>query len=134
MSLRVWNRLSVADHHEALRRWARGTFGVEAAVELLIRGFGGRFAEPGNAWIHTDGPIAWVDFPAISDGVGPLSGGERRYLLITTSIAGITVPLNMAEIAYLDNDLVELILRGLAHAHGTGPAFDRLHNATRGTW
>ena len=109
----------------------------------LVRGRGGRGAvdpwvwrsvrEPGNAWIHTDGPYAWVDFPAMSDGVGPLSGGERRYLLMTTSISGITVPLNLAEIAYLDNDLVDLILRGLAHAYGTGAPFDRLDNAMRET-
>ena len=78
------------------------------------------------------GLYAWVDFPAMSDGVGPLSGGERRYLLMTTSISGITVPLNLAEIAYLDNDLVDLILRGLAHAYGTGAPFDRLDNASEG--
>jgi hypothetical protein len=32
-----------------LREWARGMYATEAAVELLVRSFGGRFADAGPA-------------------------------------------------------------------------------------
>lgn len=37
--------------YASLRAWARGSYGDEAAVELLIRSFGGRFALPGSPWV-----------------------------------------------------------------------------------
>ena len=36
----------VSEHHARLRAWAKGIYGMEAATELLIRGFDGRFADP----------------------------------------------------------------------------------------
>lgn len=41
-----------------LRAWARGNYAYEAAVELLMRNFGGRFAEgdgPGAGWMNGRG-------------------------------------------------------------------------------
>jgi len=40
-------------HADDLRAWARGMYTTEAATELLLRAFGGKFAAPGNPWIHT---------------------------------------------------------------------------------
>lgn len=81
-------------HADDLRAWARGMYATEAATELLLRAFGGKFAAPGNPWIHTsteaEGPgqvRAWIDFASIPDEVGPLSGGERRFLMLAASLA-----------------------------------------------
>lgn len=59
---------------EQLRAWAAGMYHTEAAVELLIRGMGGRFARPENRWIIKEAgtrgslePRYWVDFEAIPD-------------------------------------------------------------------
>lgn len=59
-------------HADDLRAWAKGMYTIEAATELLIRGFGGKFSAPGNPWVHTSsetqGPgqvSAWIDFAAI---------------------------------------------------------------------
>jgi hypothetical protein len=36
-----------------LRDWAQGCYSTEAAVDLLIRTYGGRFAESGQPWLRT---------------------------------------------------------------------------------
>jgi len=81
--------------HEDLRAWAKGMHTTAAAVELLIRGFGGRFAASGNPWIPWIQPREhighWVDLAAIPGNIGELSSGERAYLLITASI-GLGAP------------------------------------------
>lgn len=56
-------------HAEDLRRWAKGTYTTEAATELLLRAFNGRFAEPGNPWIHTP----------VTTGHGTDQGGVDRF-------------------------------------------------------
>lgn len=35
-----------------LRPWAKGLDPLVAAVEVLVRAFDGRFANPGSPWIH----------------------------------------------------------------------------------
>ncbi len=51
---------------EALRAWAKGMYTTEAAAELLIRGFGGRFAQTAYPWIHQgEGGGYWIDLAAI---------------------------------------------------------------------
>ena len=40
-------RVSRAAVIDGLRRWARGAYAEEAAVELLVRSFGGRFCSTG---------------------------------------------------------------------------------------
>jgi len=73
--------------NQDLRAWAKGMHTTAAAVELLIRGFVGRFAAPGQPWIQPREHIGrWADLEAISDNIGALSNGERAYLLITASI------------------------------------------------
>ncbi|WP_423185100.1 hypothetical protein [Arthrobacter sp. NyZ413] len=110
---------------DAFRAWAKGSYTIEAATELLLRAFGGRFAAPGNPWVHvdsTDGDhpkTAWIDFEAIPEHTGPLSGGERRLLAIAASIAE-DVPIVLGDvIPGLDRDVLDLVLAALAHAGGS---------------
>jgi hypothetical protein len=45
-----------------LRNWARGCHSTEAAVELLIKARGGRFADAGQPWLRTDDRgITWLE-------------------------------------------------------------------------
>lgn len=107
----------------SLRAWARGSYGDEAAVELLIRSFGGRFALPGWPWVA---PLArpdeyWLDAEAISPATGNLSGGERRVLAVVAALAD-NQPLerNLAEVmSGVDRGHQTLILAALRHAGGS---------------
>jgi hypothetical protein len=99
---------------------------IEAATELLIRGFGGKFAAPGNAWVHTSaeaqGPgqvSAWIDFASIPEEAGVLSGGERRFLLLAASLAE-DVPVSLGDlVSGLDRENLDLLLAAIAHAGGS---------------
>lgn len=113
-------------HADDLRAWAKGMYTIEAATELLIRAFGGKFAAPGNPWVHTSaepqGPgqvSAWIDFAAIPDETGVLSGGERRFLLLAASLAE-NVPVVLGDLVPgLDRDNLDLVLAAIAHAGGS---------------
>ena len=48
----------IQEHHDQLRAWAKGIYSLEA-TELLIRGFGGRFADPGCPWVHPTASGHW---------------------------------------------------------------------------
>ncbi|MET3803951.1 hypothetical protein ABIB25_000937 [Nakamurella sp. UYEF19] len=107
-----------------------------AATELLIRGFGGRFAGAEQPWIHAssseDGQPhgAWIDFDVVPDRAGPLSSGERAYLLIAASIGSEQVQVNLSdEISRLGREHLDLVLAAIAHAAGShqhsGLTFDR---------
>lgn len=73
---------------QELRAWAAGSYTVEAATELLLRAFHGRFAQPGHPWIRLDGGY-WVDFDGITDETtGVYSGGERRVLAVVAPLGG----------------------------------------------
>src|SRR4051812_14435537 len=101
-----------------LRSWARGSYDLEAGVELLLRAYNGRFARQGQPWIRTEGGTSWVDFVAIPDYVGGLSGGERRFLLLVASLAGGT-PVDLADaVSTLDRPTLDLVLAALSHAAG----------------
>lgn len=113
-------------HADDLRVWAKGMYTIEAATELLIRGFGGKFSAPGNPWVHTSsepqGPgqvSAWIDFAAIPEEAGVLSGGERRFLLLAASLAE-DVPVVLGDVVPgLDRDNLDLVLAAIAHAGGS---------------
>lgn len=113
-------------HADDLRAWARGMYTTEAATELLLRAFGGKFAEPGNPWIHRstgpEGPnqvSAWIDFASIPEEVGPLSGGERRFLMLAASLAE-DVPVVLGDlVSGLDRENLDLVLAAIAHAGGS---------------
>lgn len=115
-----------------LRAWAKGSYPLEAAVELLVRGFGGRFAHRGNPWIEdadTDRP--WVNAEAMTDDeLGALSGGEKRFLRIVRSLAG-GEPVDLNEdIPGLDRGVLQLVIAAIAHSggshqHGSEMTFDQ---------
>ncbi len=104
--------------HEDLRAWAKGIHTSGAAVELLIRGFGGRFAAPGNPWIQPREHIGhWADLEAIPGNIRALSSGERAYLLITASIGLFT---------YGSGNQVHDLGRDSCRGSDTGPQLARL--------
>jgi|ThiBio_1000_plan_1041568.scaffolds.fasta_scaffold03186_6 hypothetical protein len=105
----------------ALRAWAKGSYPIEAAVELLVRGFDGRFAGPGNPWIQdAGGARPWLNAAAMTDDeMAPLSGGEQRFLRIVRSLAG-GEPVRLGDdIPGLDRVRMQLLLAALAHAAGS---------------
>ncbi|UKA62277.1 hypothetical protein [Arthrobacter sp. FW306-04-A] len=108
-------------HADGLRAWAKGSFPCEAATELLLRGFGGRFAAPGNPWIGTDefSGASWIDFASIPEYAGRVSNGEWGFLMFAASMAE-GVPVNLAEIVTVVNrESVALLLASIAHASGS---------------
>ncbi|VXC44198.1 conserved hypothetical protein [Arthrobacter sp. 9V] len=114
-------------HAEDLRRWAKGTYTTEAATELLLRAFNGRFAEPDRPWIHARSTgkgtvdVAWIDFAKLADHAqrGAFSGGEERFLLLAASIGG-EVHINLAHVlAGMDRARTDLILAAVSHATGS---------------
>lgn len=65
--------------HEALRRWAKGLYSLEAGVELLIRACDGRFADSGQPWVQQgDDPGRWwIGVEQMNEDTNrSLSGGE----------------------------------------------------------
>ena len=108
--------------HAGLRAWAKGLYPLEAAVELLVRVAGGRFAKPGNPWIQPcDQPgWWWLDASQINeDNLAALSGGERRMLRIAASLAG-GEPVNLSRVLPgLDREAMALVLAAMAHANGS---------------
>lgn len=113
--------MTIATVCEGLRAWVKGSYPLEAAVELLVRGFAGRFARPGNLWIEDpDSDRPWLNAAAMTDDeMGALSGGEQRFLRLTRSLAG-GEPVNLNDdIVGLDRELVQLVLAAIAHAAGS---------------
>lgn len=109
-----------ADSVDHLRRWARGITATEAATELLIRSFGGRFARAGNPWVRSDPDgQTWIEWECIPDSIGALSGGEQRLLRITASIGG-GVLVDLGGALSLDERHSGLVLAAVAHAGGYG--------------
>ncbi|MGH3203205.1 MAG: hypothetical protein ACRDP5_14290 [Streptosporangiaceae bacterium] len=117
---------------ESLRDCARGIYPDEAAVELLIGhgtflrrdDFTGRFIERGTS--ASDGAVlAAVDWEAataaLSGGELPCSGGERRILMLSASLAaGIPVDLRDA-VTGLDDRNFQRLLTAISHASGKRP-------------
>jgi hypothetical protein len=110
------------DTTESLRRWARGLYALEAAVELLARAMGGRFTQPGWPWIqpNDDPGTWWLDVTQLTDDTtGALSGGERRLLALVASLAGgQRVDLSDA-VSGLDRENIQLVLAAIAHTAGS---------------
>lgn len=110
----------IQDRHAQLRAWAKGNYGREAATELLIRGFDGRFADPGNPWIHPIASGHWIDFDSIPSLTGGLSGGEQRFLQIAAALDDGDTTVNLGRcLAGLDRQHVHCALAAVAHTAGT---------------
>lgn len=107
---------------DGLRRWARRAYAEEAAVELLVRGFGGRFAAAGYRWVRPcDRPgWFWLDGEALIHDTGALSGGERRLLAVAGALAsGVALSDLGGVLSGLDRPNLQLVLAALAHAAGS---------------
>lgn len=105
-----------------LRLWAKGLYPIEAAVELLVRTFDGRFARPGNPWIQPcDQPgWWWLDGTQLVEGqIGHLSGGEHRLLRMVASLTGGESVSLADSIPGLDRELTDLVLAAIAHVGDT---------------
>ncbi|MHA7285977.1 hypothetical protein ACX80I_06845 [Arthrobacter sp. MDT3-44] len=108
------------EHHCGLRSWAKGTYTIEAATELLIRAFDGRFARSGEPWIGMGSRWPYVDFEAIEENLGGLSGGERRFMLLVASLGDGGALVDLGDIIPgLDRDVLALVLAAIAHAGGS---------------
>lgn len=104
---------------EKLRSWAKGMYALEAATELLIRVFGGRFASTGYPWVLVEDGRPWIDFEAIADNIGALSGGEKSMLLLIASIGG-GEPVDLSDtLPGLDRTNLQLFLAAVSHAGGS---------------
>lgn len=115
--------LPAAAVHASLHGWARGAYGDEAAVELLIRSFGGRFAPPGWPWVaprERPGEY-WLDAEAIHQATGQLSGGEQRVLAVIAALTGSQLlERNLPDVmSGVDRVNQTLILAALSHAGGS---------------
>ncbi|HEX9089529.1 MAG TPA: hypothetical protein VF867_18710 [Arthrobacter sp.] len=116
------------DRDEQLRAWAKGTYPEEAATELLIRAFSGRFTGNGWAWMQTNVDGApWIDFEAIPDHIGALSGGEQRFLRLVATLSGAAPAVLGDILSGLDRDVVDLVLAAVAHAAGTHDGVEMIH-------
>jgi hypothetical protein len=112
--------------HEQLRAWAAGDFALEAATELLIQAFDGRFAESGRPWIHPTVHGHWIDFATIPEQIGALSGGEQRVLRIAATIGSAEPVINLRDcLLGLDRLRLDLVIAAVAHASGC----DRIHGS-----
>lgn len=105
-----------------LRQWAAGLLPAQAAVELVLRAFGGRFADPGLPWVRLDGDVTWLDPDSLRDHAAVLSGGERRLLFVVASLLD-EGPLDIVDVVTgLDRANLQLVLAALAHASGSHTA------------
>ena len=112
---------------DGLRRWARGAYAEEAAVELLARPFGGRFASSGWRWVRAcERPgWYWLDGEALLHETSALSGGERRLLAVAGAlVSGVALPDLGGVLAGLDRQNLHLVLAALAHAAGSHEQVD----------
>lgn len=106
---------------ERLRSWGSGMYATEAAAELIIRAYGGRFTSPGYPWIgRSAAGSVWLDAEQMTGHTDQLSGGERRVLAIVQSLATAAPVGDLGGIlAGVDRDNLTLILAALAHAGGS---------------
>jgi hypothetical protein len=113
----------------ALRHHAHGIYCLEAAAELLIAGhwlhranFTRDFLTTTSSGLAGGQWTASIDWPAaiasLDTGELPCSGGERRMLRLTASLAdGIPVDLREA-LTGIDNHNTQLLIGAILHASG----------------
>ena len=114
----------------ALRACAAGLYPLEAGTELLISNgtflhradFTARFITCGTSG---DTPMAAIDWDAaitaLNSGGLPCSGGERRILQLSASLAAGT-PVSLHDtVTGLDHDNTHWLLSAIRHATGKYP-------------
>ena len=134
-------------HYAALREWARGRPPVEAAVEMLIRGFRGQYAT-GWPWIASadlpadpDRP-AWVRserrgvaFPILANSADQFPPRVRAYLKVAAALGSQDpeATVTIADlIAVFDRGEMDLVLAGIAHAAGFAKRIGTAYNPQTG--
>jgi hypothetical protein len=114
--------MSETEHEKSLREWAKGNYATEAATELLIRAFDGRFAAPDNPWVEpvlNNEGMAWIDFEAIPNHIGPLSSGQRGVLQIAASIGSLRAKVSIKDAVWsLDETNARLVVTAIARSVG----------------
>lgn len=116
-----WAAASEEERIAGLRAWAKGAYGLEAAVELVIRAMGGRllFLMECND-DRFDGLWSWIEWATVPERIGRLSGGEQRLALTACSLAGVHPEgFSLGDVAGLDRDNLALVLAAISHAAGT---------------
>jgi hypothetical protein len=122
--------MTTDDLTTALRACATGIYPLEAGVALLASDgtflrrsdFTSRFIQHGTS----DGtPMATVDWDAaiaaLQVGELPCSGGERRILRLSASLAG-GIPVDLRDaVTGLDDDNTALLVTAIRHAAGKRP-------------
>jgi hypothetical protein len=126
--------MNTDDLTDALRACAAGLYSLEAGTELLISN--GTFLRRGDFTTRfitrgTSGgtPMAAIDWDAAITALNssdlPCSGGERRILLLSASLAAGT-PVSLRDtVTGLDHDNTTRLLTAIRHATGKRPGNDR---------
>jgi hypothetical protein len=117
----------------ALRACAAGLYPLEAGVALLSAegtflrrdDFTSRFIEHGTSISDGTTPTAAIDWDAaataLHGGEIPCSGGERRILMLSASLAG-GIPVDLRDAATgLDDRNVQRLVTAILHASGKRP-------------
>lgn len=122
--------MTADDLTAALRACAAGLYRLEAGVALLIANgtflhrddFTSRFIDHGTSNGTAMAAIDWdAAVTALASGGLPCSGGERRALLLSASLAaGIPVDLGDA-VTGLDDDNIARLVTAILHAGGKRP-------------
>jgi hypothetical protein len=122
--------MNADDLTSALRNCAAGLLPLEAGTELLISNgtflhredFTSRFIEHG---ISSGTPMAAIDWDAVTAALNsgdlPCSGGERRILELSASLAEGT-PVSLRDtVTGLDQDNTARLVGAIQHASGKRP-------------
>jgi hypothetical protein len=122
--------MTADDLDAALRACAAGLYPLEAGVALLISNgtflrrddFTSRFINHG---ISGGTPMAAINWDAaataLASGNLPCSGGERRALLLSASLAG-GIPVDLGDaVTGLDEDNIARLVTAILHAAGKRP-------------
>ena len=122
--------MTTDDLTTALRAYADGLLPLEAGVSLLISNgtflqrddFTSRFIQHGTTCGTPTAAIDWdAAITALQAGELPCSGGERRILLLSASLAdGIPVGLGDT-VTGIDDANISRLLTAIRHAAGKGP-------------
>jgi hypothetical protein len=125
--------MTADDLTAALRAWAAGIYPLEAGVALFIanraflhrQDFTSRFITVATSIGDGTTPMAAIDWDAaitaLHAGELPCSGGERRVLELSSSLAGGTlVDLNDA-VTGLDDGNITRLVTAILHASGKRP-------------
>ena len=110
----------------ALREQARGSYGTEAAVELLIghgtwlrrHDFLNRLVEYGNTTGGSAVTSAWISWDNVPSFVvrARCAGSEERILRLAAELAGVDSGVPLVELlAQLDDTNADLVLDAIAH-------------------